>query len=266
MAYNSAYLSGPIYFGGKGAPSLWVYDDTASAATVIVSGYISDGYQRGMEQGDFILYRKFTSLSAKSSPTVSLHYVTVVTSAEDTTLSAAIGDTSGLTVPVVSGTTTPAATDDTNSGYTPGSLWVETDVDEVYANVDATSGAAIWYPLSDHFMLTYNGINLDADGTLGDIALPLPVPADLVSAYSVLAGSGTSLSATCSIVLSRNATAITDGTITIANAATGADVDVATPSALNTFAAGDVLNGAVSTTQTSAQTANFVAYFRRLSS
>jgi hypothetical protein len=61
MAYNSAYLSGPFYFGGSGAAQMWMYDDTANVATVIASGYISDGNQRGMQPGDFVVYRKYDS-------------------------------------------------------------------------------------------------------------------------------------------------------------------------------------------------------------
>lgn len=262
MAYNTAYLGGPIYFGSKGAASFWVYDDTALVATVIAAGYISDARERGMEQGDFVLYRKFDSLSAKTNPSISLHTVTLVT-ASGATLSSAIGDSSGLTVAVNSTTGTPGVGDDINDGYSLGSLWVETDADEVYANVDTTSGAAVWYPLTDHFCLTFTGISLDNDDDVTS-SLPVPFASQLTAAYTVVSSAaGTALNATASLVLSRNATAITNGVITIANAATGGDVDVATPTALNVFAAGDVLNIAVSTTQNITKACNFVAYFKR---
>ena len=267
MGYNTDYLAGPIYLGSKGAGSIWMYDDTAAVATVIASGYISDGFKHGMEQGDFVVYRKFDSLTAKSNAAISFHNVTVCTEDEDTTLSAAIGDTSGLTVPVVSDTGTPGVGDDINDGYGLGSLWVETDVDEIYANVDTTSGAAVWYPLSDHFMLTLSIADLATPTTT--VPLPVPAPGTLVSAYTVQGyGAATAaLAATATITLSRNATAITGGVITIANAATSGDVDSCAPSALNVFAAGDVLNLLVATTQTqTGNNANFVAYFKRAAS
>lgn len=265
MAYNTAYLGGPIYFGSKGAASFWVYDDTALVATVIAAGYISDARERGMEQGDFVLYRKFTDLAAKTSPSISLHTVTLVT-ATGATLSAAIGDSSGLTVAVASATSTPGATQDVNAGFSLGSLWVETDVDEVYVNTDTTSGAAVWYPCTDHFMLTFSGASL-ATPAIG-MQIPVPVPATLVRADIALANGAagnTALNSTATLVMSRNATAITGGTVVITNAATTGDFN-ASPSALNLFAAGDILNVAVSTTQTTARSGNFVAYFKRAAS
>jgi hypothetical protein len=263
MAYNSGYLSGPFYFAGLGAGKAWMYDDTAVAATVIASGYISDGFFRGMEKGDLVFYRQFASLSAKTTPVISLHYVTVCNAAEDTTLSAAYGSTTGLTVPVVSATGTPGVGDDVGDGYALGSIWVETDVDEVYVNTDTTSGAAIWYPITDHFMICAAISDL-ATPTVS-IALPVPVPGILASAYTVMGyGATAALAATALVTLSRNATAITNGVITIANAATQGEVDSCTPTALNEFVAGDVLNLLVSTTAVlTGNNANFVAYFKR---
>lgn len=267
MAYDTAYLGGPFYFAGKGAGSMWMYDTTDLVATVIGSGHISDGFMRGMEQGDVVFIRKYDSLSAKSNPSISMHTVTVCTDAEDTTLSAAIGDTSGLTVPVVSASGTPGVGDDIADGYGLGSLWVETDQDEVYVTVDNSTGAAIWYPVTDHFMLTFN-LSDFATPTV-TVPIPVPAPGTLVSAYTVMSGVGATaaLAATATVTLSRNATAITNGVITIANAATAGDVDSCTPSALNLFAAGDVLNAKVDTTAVlTGNNANLVAYFKRAAS
>lgn len=41
-------------------------------------------------------------------------------------------------------TVAPAVTDDTNDGYTVGSVWINTTADTIYICVDATAGAAVW--------------------------------------------------------------------------------------------------------------------------
>ncbi len=45
-------------------------------------------------------------------------------------------------------TTAPTASDDSNAGYSVGSLWIDTAADKVYMCVDATAGAAVWRLLS----------------------------------------------------------------------------------------------------------------------
>lgn len=263
MAYDTEYLGGPIHFGSKGNARFWVYDDTAEVATVVASGYISDGYDRGMEQGDFLLYRKYDSLVTKANPSISLHTVTVVTSSENTTLSAAIGDSSGLTVPVFSTTGTPGVGDDTADGYMLGSIWVETDQDQAYVALDVSEGAAIWRPIVDQFVLSQDNISIDSNGTTGQVRLVVPQPANLINAYTVVHG-GVTLDQPAVITLNRNATAVTNGVITIAAAADNGVVDTCTPSGANTFAAGDVLNGVVSGTNTVSALVNFTALFERL--
>jgi hypothetical protein len=262
MGYDTNYLSGPIYFAGKGAAQMWMYDDTAAVATVIASGYISDGATRGLQQGDFVLYRKFDSLTTRANPSVSLHTVTSV-SGEDVTLSAAIGDTSGLTVPVTSSTGTPGTTADTADGYMLGSIWVETDQDQAYVAVDVTEDAAIWRPIVDQFVLTQTGISIDSNGTTGSIYLPVPQPANLIKAYTVLSAVTTDAN-NATITLSRNSTAITNGVITIGGTTGIGTTDSCTPSAANTFAAGDVLTGVVGGTQVNSSVVSFAALFERL--
>lgn len=45
-------------------------------------------------------------------------------------------------------TAAPTATDDTNDGFSVGSVWIDTTNDKVYQNVDATASAAVWKILS----------------------------------------------------------------------------------------------------------------------
>lgn len=267
MTYNSDYLSAPIYFGSKGAAQMWVLDTVDLVATVIASGYISDAFMRGMQIGDQVTIRKFDSLTLRTNPSISLHQVTAVSESVGATLSAAYGDDSGLTVPVVSGTTTPTVNDDVGDGYALGSLWIETDVDEVYVTTDNSTAAAVWKPIVDHFMLTFQGLDIDSNNAVTNaIALPVPVPAKLVSAFTVVEGVTTTAAGTVTVTLSRNGTAITNGVITIPGGSADGTVNSCAPTALNTFSAGDVLNGVMTTTSTADDVVNFVAYFERLAS
>jgi hypothetical protein len=54
MAYNGANLS-QIAGTLEGGFKLWVYTTSDSLSTVKGAGYISDGGNRGMEQGDLVL-------------------------------------------------------------------------------------------------------------------------------------------------------------------------------------------------------------------
>lgn len=265
MSYDSAYLGGPIHFGSKGNANFWVLDTVDLVATAIGSGYISDAYLRGMQLGDFVLIRKYDSLSTKANPTISLHTATAVTSGVGATLSAAIGDTSGLTVPVTSSTGTPGVSSDVDLGYMLGSIWVETDQDQAYVNLDTTDGAAVWRPIVDQFVMTHDTLSIDTDGTTITLRMVVPQPANLIKAFTVNNAVTTS-AGSATITLSRNSTAITSGVITVDGTSAPATVDSCTPSALNTFAAGDILTGVVGGTQTAAATVNFCALFERLPS
>jgi hypothetical protein len=52
----------------------------------------------------------------------------------------------GISTPVsnYAATTTPSATDDSSSGYTPGSMWVNISTKTFYTCVDASVGSAVW--------------------------------------------------------------------------------------------------------------------------
>lgn len=265
MAYDATQLGGPIHFGGQGTAQFWTYDDTAEVATVVGSGYIATGADYGMQLGDFVIYRKFDSLTTRANPSISLHTVTAI-DGDAVTLSAAYGSASGLTVPVTSSTGTPGVTDDTTpAGYMLGSIWVETDQDQAYVALDVSNGAAVWRPIVDQFVLSKSDLVIDTDGTTQTLRIVVPQPANLIKAYTVTNGVTTN-AGDVTLTLSRNSTAITNGVITIGGTSAVGTVDSCTPSALNTFAAGDVLTGVISGTMTAAVFADFTALFERLPS
>jgi len=58
---------------------------------------------------------------------------------------------SASTLNNASATTAPTVTDDGTANYDIGSLWTNTTTDEVYFNVDVTTGAAVWLTLGGGF-------------------------------------------------------------------------------------------------------------------
>lgn len=67
MAYTSGTLRVALEVPGVYSFKLWIYDTTDTAATVDTAGYISDAKQRGMNKGDLILRRTWTSLPTRST-------------------------------------------------------------------------------------------------------------------------------------------------------------------------------------------------------
>lgn len=83
MAYVPANLS--KIAGGVGGPSLWYLTGTDIHTDADASGFISDGYDKGLKVGDLLIY-------VKSSATIgaTLHSVQTVTTGGAATLSPAI--------------------------------------------------------------------------------------------------------------------------------------------------------------------------------
>jgi hypothetical protein len=65
----------------------------------------------------------------------------------------------------LNGTTAPTVNEDSNDGYTPGSLWVDTTNDVAYICLDATVGAAVWqrYQPYDTDLVALAGVTSAAD-------------------------------------------------------------------------------------------------------
>lgn len=76
-----AYIANDLIPMSAAGPDmiLWVYDTTDTAATVAAASYVSDALSRGMNVGDVVWVRQFSSLATKSSLTAfTMHRVTAV--------------------------------------------------------------------------------------------------------------------------------------------------------------------------------------------
>lgn len=61
MAYNSAALTCMAQASGPVGMKIWVYDTVDAHADVDAIGYISDAKARGMEKGDLVYVRVWTT-------------------------------------------------------------------------------------------------------------------------------------------------------------------------------------------------------------
>jgi hypothetical protein len=61
MAYNSAALTCMAQAAGPVGMKIWVYDTVDAHATVDAADYITDAKERGMEKGDLVYVRVWTT-------------------------------------------------------------------------------------------------------------------------------------------------------------------------------------------------------------
>ena len=62
MSYSTSAPPRLILEGGiGGSPSIWLYTEPATAASIDGSGYISNGYDIGMRDGDLLFFFNSTS-------------------------------------------------------------------------------------------------------------------------------------------------------------------------------------------------------------
>ncbi len=61
MAYTRDTLTMFKSVGGEIGMKWWVYDTVDAVATVYAAGYISDAKVRGMEKGDIVIVRRWTT-------------------------------------------------------------------------------------------------------------------------------------------------------------------------------------------------------------
>lgn len=100
----------------------------------------------------------------------------------------------------LAGTTAPVATDDEDSGYSVGSIWIDTTGDAAYICVDATSTAAVWEPTGPvSLQAAYDGGNtiVTAGGNALDVSGPESISLDSTSASNfTVVGAALTLSTT----------------------------------------------------------------------
>lgn len=61
MAYETKHLRKVLDLGGVVGGSLWVLDGVDAVASVDTAGFISDAHEKGMQKGDLIIYRRWTT-------------------------------------------------------------------------------------------------------------------------------------------------------------------------------------------------------------
>jgi hypothetical protein len=74
MAFNSAYLSGPLNLGSLGQGKLFIYDTADTQGTITGTGHFAEmgagaspATSRGMEKGDLVLVRYYDVLTTKAN-------------------------------------------------------------------------------------------------------------------------------------------------------------------------------------------------------
>lgn len=61
MAYDTKHLRRVLDLGGVVGGSWFVYDTVDALATIYASGYISDALEKGMQKGDVVIVRRWTT-------------------------------------------------------------------------------------------------------------------------------------------------------------------------------------------------------------
>jgi len=208
MAYTPDELK-LLTSAGGGTGQIWVYEGNDAAATVIAANFISDAASKGMNVGDLVIIREFTSAAKTTLTAQSLHSVTTVAST-GATLGAALAG--GGTVAVGSGTATPDKDLDSGDGYSLGSQYVETDVDESYTCVDNTVGAAIWNSSDDHSTLSF--LEVTASGAAAKvIRVNAPFTGRIQAIRTIL--NGTITTGNLTVTAAVTGTAVSGGVVTV---------------------------------------------------
>jgi len=237
MPYNGDHL-GLINIGSKSGRKVFAYTTTDVHTDVDAVGYFTDGATRGMDVGDIVYVIQVNSLTAPTSVTaLTMHAVSASNSTTGVASIAAASTTSATVTVKADATTAPVVGDDTADGYSVGSLFIDVTNDLPYINVDTSAGAAVWVPIRNTVILSFDG--LSANG--GDAAVArfvAPFNGRIVRVHSVLHG-GALATGDLTLTTAIAGTGVTNGVITVTQSGSAAgDVDVATPTALNTATTG----------------------------
>lgn len=91
MSYDATVAVPVLLSQTIAGPKIWIYRSTDDAATVDGSGYFTDGYNRGMREGDLILVT-----DTDASPPITTSHL--VRNSAGTTINLTDGVTLGTTV------------------------------------------------------------------------------------------------------------------------------------------------------------------------
>lgn len=61
MAYDTTHLRVAVEVPGPVPMKIWAYDTVDSLATIYAANYISDATKKGMQKGDIVLVRRWTT-------------------------------------------------------------------------------------------------------------------------------------------------------------------------------------------------------------
>ncbi len=81
MAYNSDYMTLMLQVPGPIGMKVWVYDTVDATGTIDTAGYVSDASTLGMEKGDIVYVRIWTTAvpSATSEKTTAAGTANILT-------------------------------------------------------------------------------------------------------------------------------------------------------------------------------------------
>jgi len=110
----------------------------------------------------------------------------------------------------------PSTSDDSTSGYSPGSIWINTITSGVFINISSTAAAAIWYgvastsntsPIWIIKSAAYVAVKSDhifVDTQLAPVSITLPIAPSLGDSVAIVDMSGTFSTNPCTIIRNGN--------------------------------------------------------------
>jgi hypothetical protein len=206
-----------------------------------------------MKVGDLVIVRQFSTTAFTALTALTIHSCSASVDGTGATLSAAL--TGGTAILSATSASAPAVTDDSGDGYALGSTWYNTTTTDVWFCADASVGAAVWVPVGPlKITMGYQAISTKAtDAAVAHFVTPFKFK--ILKIYTVINGALATNNATATTAIA--GTGVTNGVVTITQAGSAAsDIDVATPTALHTGAAGALITVTIGGASTATDTAN----------
>lgn len=259
MAYDGLGLF-LVNSAGGGQGQTWVYEGVDTGATVIGAGFISDALSRGMNVGDFLIVKEFTSAAKTALTALTTHAITAVAASGATAGAALSGSGSNF---LGSGTATPDANYDVVDGNLVGSIYVETDQipKEPYVCTSNGTGAAVWQSMANEAVLSIaSPVLTSAAQTLRLVA---PFTGRVVGFRGVVTTVATGASdKLLRLVISGNT--VTSGSLTLGHGNAAGTRYAATPTTDNACVAGNQITLQFGAQKTATGVFNFYVMCRRM--